>query len=89
MQLTNNQLEIGRHNVFLEVLHYVEFSICGSIGAVTDRKSFIWCGSLGSHFNSLLMQKLEIGTIPGFGNLAICKGLLVFFIGVGESNGHE
>ncbi len=52
------------------------------------RTPLIWCGSLGFHFNSLLMQNLEVGTIPGFGNLASCnlqKFVGFFCMGVGES----
>jgi hypothetical protein len=78
--LTDNQL--------LEVLHYAEFSICRSIRPVVGRTPLIWCGSLGFHFNSLLMQKLEVGTIPGFGNLASCnlqRFVGSFCMGVGES----
>jgi hypothetical protein len=49
---------------------YVKISICGSIRAVVGKTPLIWCESLAFYFNSLLMQKLEVGTIPGFGNLA-------------------
>ncbi len=73
MQSIDNQLGIGGQNVLPEVLHYVEFSVCGSIQAVVGRTPLIWCESLGFHFNSLLMQKLEVRTIPGFGNLASCN----------------
>jgi hypothetical protein len=55
---------------------------------MAGRTSLIWCGSLGSHFNSLLMQKLEIGTIPRFGNHASCnlqRFVGFFCMGVGES----
>ncbi len=88
MQLINNQLGIGGQNVLPKVLDYVEFSICGSIRAMVGRAPLIRCGSLGFHFNSLLLQKLEVGTIPGFGNLASCN--LQRFVGffcmrVGES----
>jgi len=71
--MTDDQLGIAGQNVLLEVLHYVEFSICGSIRAVVGTTPLIWCGSLGFYFNILLMQKSEVGTIPGFGNLASCN----------------
>jgi hypothetical protein len=49
----------------------------------------IWCGSLSSQFNSLLMQKMELGPILGFWqpwNLQRFVGF--FFMGVGESIMH-
>ncbi len=52
------------------------------------RTCLTWCGSLGFHFNSLLMQELEVGTIPGFGNLTssnLQRFVGFFCMGVGES----
>jgi hypothetical protein len=37
-------------------------------------------GNLGFHFNNLLMQKLEVGTILGFWQLATCN--LQRFVGI-------
>jgi hypothetical protein len=73
VQWIDNQLGIGGRNILLEALHYVEFSICKSIQVVAGRTPLIQCRTLGSHFNNLSMQKLEVGIIPGFGNLVSCN----------------
>ncbi len=41
----------------------------------------IWCGSLSSQFNSLLMQKLELGPILGFWQPCNLQRFVGFFYG--------
>jgi hypothetical protein len=40
-KLAKTAMVIGGQNVLPEVLHYVEFSVCGSIQAVVGRTSLI------------------------------------------------
>ncbi len=86
--MTENQLGIGGQNVIPKVLHFVKFSIFESIQEVAGKMPLIWCGSLGSCFNSLLMQKLKIELSLGFDDLAsfnLQRFVGFFCMGVGES----
>jgi hypothetical protein len=49
----------------------------------------IWCGSLGSQFSSLLMQKLEVGPILGFWQPCNLQKFVDFFLWeLVNPNGH-
>jgi hypothetical protein len=47
---------------------------------MAGKMPLIWCGKLGYQFNSLLMQKLEVGTILGFWQHCKLQSFVGFFV---------